>query len=307
MAEVDTFTALDKDNVAREFATTTKLLKSVGAPDATRVADTDGTPVTMISLLKQISYVLQNATSTTDKQDTIIAAINSLAPMLDGLEGLLGSNNSNNTAIINLLTANNSTNDLISGFVDGLEALFTTNNASNATVQGLLTDLKTQIILAANEGHIGAISGHTNIVDVVLTLDTVAYAANEVLAATQIVVNAMRVNGGTGILNSIQLLDRDANGKSIEIIILEGNSPIGVENAAVTIAYTSADAILGIVRFDEADYINLINSKSITKGGLGIGVKSLAGSKDLYIAAITRDIATFTANGIRVRLTFLQD
>lgn len=134
MAEVDTIQVLDKDNTAREIATLSKLIKSVGTPTLARVAATDGTPATLIELLKQLSYLLANTSATKAKQDDTIAAINALVPLVDGLEGLLTTNNASNTSLAALITTSNQTLNAIQGFVDGLEALFATNNASNTTV-----------------------------------------------------------------------------------------------------------------------------------------------------------------------------
>lgn len=157
----------------------------------------------------------------------------------------------------------------------------------------------------AGEFHTGQIGGEATVVDVVLSMNAAANHANDVLADTQEIASAMRVDGGTGVLHSIVVQDDDDNGGAIDIVILDTNTTIGTENAAVSMA--DNDDVLGIVSVTSSDFVDLINSQNATMSNVGIVVKSLAASKSLYVAVVMRDSGTVTASGMTLRFGFLLD
>ena len=150
------------------------------------------------------------------------------------------------------------------------------------------------------------ISTATAIIDITLSLDTGAYAQHDVLAATQVVADAFRA-AGTGVLQSVVLNDYDYNARAIDLIFLSANTAIGTENAAVTMADNAN--VLGVVQIAAADYIDMINSQFATKSGpdCGFGLKGVG--PQMWVAAVYRDATgdTYTASGIRLKLTILQD
>lgn len=139
-------------------------------------------------------------------------------------------------------------------------------------------------------------------VDVTLSLDTSAYADGDLLADTQVVSSAFRVADGTGVITSIQVLDEDDQGQTFDIVFLSANNSMGTENSAPTVSDANARDILGRVRIDSSDYIDLGGCRIATKTGVGLGVKAASGTSDMYVAAIIRGAATYTASGIRLRL-----
>lgn len=159
--------------------------------------------------------------------------------------------------------------------------------------------------ISAGETHVGNVGGEATVVDVVLSMNAAANHAGDVLADTQEIASAMRVNGGTGVLHSIVVQDDDDNGGAIDIVILDTNTTIGTENAAVSMA--DNDDILGIVSVISGDFVDLINSQNATMSSVGIVVKSLAASTSLYVAVIMRDAGTVTASGMTLRFGFLLD
>lgn len=148
------------------------------------------------------------------------------------------------------------------------------------------------------------INVESNVVDVVLTMNAAANHANDVLADTQEIADAMRVSGGTGILQSILVQDDDDNGGAIDIVILDTNTSIGTENSAVTM--TDNDNILGTVSVLASDYVDMANSQHATMNNLGIVVKAKYGTS-LYVAVVMRTAGTVTASGMTLRFGFLQD
>lgn len=150
--------------------------------------------------------------------------------------------------------------------------------------------------------------GLSEVLDVTLSLDTNAYSDGDVLADTQEIANAVRVPGGTAILQSVQVLDEDDQGCALTLVFSSGSGTLGTENAAPSISDANARNILGYVSVAALDYIDLGGSRIATIRGAGLVLKAAAGATSLYIAAITRGgTPTYTAAGIKLKLGLLQD
>jgi hypothetical protein len=148
----------------------------------------------------------------------------------------------------------------------------------------------------------------TKIVEVTLSLDTDAYADEDLLADTQEVANAVRFPGGTALWTSCVVLDKDDQGEDMDIILLRTNVSMGTENSAIAPTDASADEILGIINIDTWD--DLTNSQiGVAAGGtdLPIAVDAASGSTSLYVAVKSEGAGTYTASGITLKLGFLQD
>ena len=159
--------------------------------------------------------------------------------------------------------------------------------------------------ITAGETHIGSVGGEAKVVTVILSLHTDANVVNDVLAATQVVAGAVRVNDGTGVIQSIVIQDDDDNKGDFDLIFFDANTSVGSESAVCSMA--DNDTILGIQEVVEADYVDMINSQVANFNNVGIVIKGATGTDDIYIAAIARDTDTYTAAGITIRLGILQD
>lgn len=190
-------------------------------------------------------------------------------------------------------------------------------NAQNAnvTVQTIddlipvVRELKAETSLAGSESRIGTVGGNTSFVDVTLTLDTAIYAAGDVLSSTASIANAMRVNGGTGILQSITLIDQDDQKAQLKLFVFDTNVSLGTVNAAPNISDANALTLLGgPINFEVSDYTDLGGVSVASKDNIGKIVKSLGGSRNLFISVLNGSgTPTYTSSGIKLRLGFLQD
>jgi hypothetical protein len=150
--------------------------------------------------------------------------------------------------------------------------------------------------------------GKTVVKDVSLTLDTSAYAAGDVVAATQQVDAAMRVANGTGILQSAIVIDRDDQKKPMTFYVLSQNNGIGAENGAPAPSDTGAAAILGSFDVSGGDFKDLGGVSIATLTNLGIPVTAFSGTDDLYVAAVNgADTGIYSASGLVLRLGIQQD
>lgn len=165
----------------------------------------------------------------------------------------------------------------------------------------------TQVALAAGEGHIGSIGGNSVVAEVTLTLDTSIYASGDVLADTQEIANAIRVNAGTGVIHSLIILDKDDQAQALDVVFFKTNVSLGSENSPVSITDANADEILGIVEVLAGDYVDLVNSQLVTVTDVGIVVVADAAATSLWVGVISRGTGTYTASGITMKIGILQD
>jgi hypothetical protein len=166
---------------------------------------------------------------------------------------------------------------------------------------------RVSMVGGAGEAHLGSVTGNSSYIDVTLVLDTNAYADGDLLSDRVVVTNAMRIADATGVLQSIQLLDEDDQGIALNLIFLSADVSLGTINSAPTITDANTRNILGFVTISSGDYIDIGGSKIATKTGVGLVVKPVSGSRNLYVAAVIRGIGTYSTSGIKLRLGFLQD
>lgn len=178
------------------------------------------------------------------------------------------------------------------------------------TATGPLTDAQLRatpvpVSLPASETVVGAVAGLADLVEVTLSLDIAVYAAGDVLADTQPLASAVRVNGGRAVLQSLTVIDEDDQGQPLDLVFFSATQSLGIENAAASITDLAARDILGIVPVTSADFIDLGGVRTATLRNVGLLLEAAAASRDLFVGAISRGTGTYTASGIRLRLGLL--
>lgn len=227
----------------------------IGTKTDAKSTATDGTAVSKVSLLKQISFSIQAAA----------ASLASLAALI--------------------------TSGSLSVFIDP--------DSVNSNGQKTAAD-SAPVVLSDY--------GKTKVVEVTLSLPTNALTAGDVAATTQIVNAALRINDGTGVLQSIVLIDCDDQKAACTLVFLSANSSLGTEESAPDIDDTEALDILGYVDIATGDYKDFGGVAIVTKLNVGMGVKAASGTDDIYVGLINgAGTPTYTASGIKLRLTFMQD
>lgn len=164
-----------------------------------------------------------------------------------------------------------------------------------------------EVFVHGGEEFMGMAGGVADVVNLTLSLDTNAYADGDVLAATQELENAMRVNGGTAILHSLVVIDKDDQAKALDVIVFGANVSLGTENSAVSIADADVVQVLGVVEVAVDDYVDLVNSQVAVKTNLGMVIKAFSDGSSLWVAVVSRGAGTYTGSGIVLRFGFLQD
>jgi hypothetical protein len=142
-------------------------------------------------------------------------------------------------------------------------------------------------------------------VDVTLTLDTSAVADGDVAGNPVEIIGAVRQNGGYAKLQSIVVIDEDNVGVAGDLYFSQANTALGTLNSAPSITDANARTSLGVVQLAAADFRAIgSNLKIATKTGVNLIVKAVADTQSIFVGLIARAGATYTANGVRLRLGF---
>ena len=144
-------------------------------------------------------------------------------------------------------------------------------------------------------------------IDVTLSIDTVAYGASDLLADAQIVAACTRANDVEAILQTLVLIDEDDEKSPMTIYFTNVSTSWGTENSAPTITDAVAGSILGYVDIATADYKDLGGVSVVMKANLGIVVKPVSGSDDIYVAVVNGSgTQTYTAaTDLKLRMGFI--
>ena len=147
------------------------------------------------------------------------------------------------------------------------------------------------------------------VLDLTLSCDSSgAYADGDVLAATQALAGAGRIEAGAGFIQSVMVLDVDDQGVAMDIIFMDANVSIGTENAAVSIADSDAVAIVGIVNVLASDYVDMINSQVATVTSIGMAYQCAAATTSLYVGVVTRGgTPTHEGAGVSLKIGLLRN
>jgi len=140
------------------------------------------------------------------------------------------------------------------------------------------------------------------LVDFNPTLDTSAYANNDVLFDAQLITGLCFDKDRPAILDHAVLIDKDDQGVAIDLYFFSSLVVFGTANGAVSISDADSLAACGKISFATGDYTDLGGTRVAIKSNLGLIVKPVAASADVYVAGILGvSTPTFTASGIRFR------
>lgn len=165
----------------------------------------------------------------------------------------------------------------------------------------------TDVGLPAGEAHVGEVGGKSDLVDLTFTLDTSAYASGDVIAEVQAITNAVRVSGGTAILQDLVLTDEDDQGVAMTLYFFDGAVTLGTENGAPSLSDADNRKSLGYVDISASDWKDLGGVRTAHKPNIGMLIKPASG-RDIQVGIVNgTGTPTFTASGMRGRFKFLQD
>tara|TARA_B100000424_G_scaffold152942_1_gene116781 strand:- start:87 stop:611 length:525 start_codon:yes stop_codon:yes gene_type:complete len=154
-----------------------------------------------------------------------------------------------------------------------------------------------------------------DVISVTLTTDAETIGDNKVFAQAIEIPFATSVNGGSGIIKSITILDQTTTGPAMDIIFSSVNTSITQdEGKAVGEDVADLDSalvnMLGVVKIVAGDYTNLADSSLASKSAIDLGIQSASGSTSIFASAINRSGGNFVASStsvLRMKVTIQKD
>ena len=131
--------------------------------------------------------------------------------------------------------------------------------------------------------------------------------SNDVLFDYIEIPNAVAVNGGSAIIQSITIIDDDNQGTSLDLVFQTDNTSLGTKDAAVSIDSGNEDDILGFVNV--SNYFDGINFQVATKTNIGLVVQAASTTKSIFVAGVNRNggSVTHTASGLKIKIGIVKD
>lgn len=138
--------------------------------------------------------------------------------------------------------------------------------------------------------------GQTSLITVNPAISTSAYVAGNTVGGAQNLANAVTTRSGTGLLQSLVILDK-ANQKAPLDILIFSKAPVGAMTDHAAFAFGAGDDLNIVARVSVAasDYVTLASEAVAVKSSLGIAVKAVNGGTSLYAVAVTSGTPTYTA------------
>lgn len=188
----------------------------------------------------------------------------------------------------------------------GSTVLRTVSATDDPIVSAITTGVASS--LPAGEAVIGKALGYTAQRTFTFSLDTSAYASGDLLADTQQIDAFFRVSDGTGVIQSLTLYDQDDQGVAMTVYFHSTSSSMGTENSAPSINDANSLGILGWVDIATTDWKDLGGVRVACIKNIGLPVKAVSGTDDLYISAVnSTGTPTFTASGVKGSIGVLLD
>ena len=151
-----------------------------------------------------------------------------------------------------------------------------------------------------------------DLIDATLTTVAAAVANDEVISQGIEIENAVAVNGGTAIIQSIVLNSDDAEPPSLDLVFSQVQNDISSGLSETVGDDEDIDSlgasVLGHVSL--SNYTNLVDCVTATKLNVGLIIKAASGSKSIYVHAINRSGGNFTPTAVddlHLRLGVVKD
>jgi hypothetical protein len=163
------------------------------------------------------------------------------------------------------------------------------------TIATGLTTALTGIILAAGENHVGQVGSESVTIISPLTVNTAVYVAGDTVGGLITLANAVRVSGGSAILQSLMLTDR-SNQKPTGNLLIFNASPAAATTTdhAAFAASTDDFKIVARIPVTTVDWISIASQAYANPASLGRLCKAASGTS-LFAVFVTDGVPDFVA------------
>jgi hypothetical protein len=184
---------------------------------------------------------------------------------------------------------------------------------ANGDYYGIPTTLVGSVtgIFVSGESHLGQVGGDSEPVTVNLTVAAAQHAIGDSLGGKLTIIDAMRVEGGEGVLHSITIIDKGNQKPTGHILIFSADPSTSTltDDAAVSVAAADAVKVLGVIEIAASRWYTIASRAYQTISGLGIIVgASLITSKNLYAAwNLDNTVTPASTSDYTIHFGFLRD
>ena len=159
----------------------------------------------------------------------------------------------------------------------------------------------------AGELHLGEVGGSSKIVSPSITVDTDAYTPGDCVGGKITLTDAMRVSGGSGVLQSLTVIDVSNTKPYLEVLIFNADPAAATltDQAAIALS-TDVSKVIHRISIYTSDYTTVAN---VAFADINVSkVVEAVGSKNLYACIAATDAHDFTAaTDLKMSFGFLQD
>ena len=169
-----------------------------------------------------------------------------------------------------------------------------------AALGAQVSALSTPVVVATDQPAFPVVNPG-DVITVTPVLAAATYTSGNVLFPAVALANAVRANGASAILQSVTVTDLDDTGSPMDLFITPLNQSLGWANSAPSITDANVAGMQYVGSIAAADYIDVGASRIASLKGIGLMVEAAAGSRALYLTAITRGTPTHTASGMQIQ------
>lgn len=163
-------------------------------------------------------------------------------------------------------------------------------------------------VFTAGETHLGEVGGNTAVIRSNPTITGGAYSANDVVGGELTLTGAMRKSGGSGVLQSITVHDKDSESAALEFYFFQSAPGAAIsDNGAFAWTDTDEDLFLGMVQVFAGDYVTRGGDVFAVVRNIGLPVVA-SGSADLFLYIVCTGAPTFASTSdLTFTFGFLRD
>ncbi len=149
--------------------------------------------------------------------------------------------------------------------------------------------------LPAGTNVIGQVHGGGISISVTPTITAGAYHAKDAVGGEMTFANAVRVAGGSGIINSVVIADNDDEKAGLELWLFSATVTEAADNAAMDFTDAEMLTCVGVIPISTSDYYSLADNGAAVKSAVGLQFK--CASTSLFGQLKCTATPTYTAVG----------
>ena len=168
-----------------------------------------------------------------------------------------------------------------------------------------------QIVSKLNNLQVGGLTKSVKVPGTLIRPTGQTYSTGVIIGeGNPVTVELSRSQTGSGIIQTVAIQDNAKQSGAIDIVVFDSNptSTTFLDGFELDIAAVDLPKVLGVISIASTDYSSFMNNSVATKTNIGFVLQSLNTPNNLfYLAFVSRDGKTYSANDLSVVIGILQD